>query len=68
MASYIEEDTAWSDEEIMCPYCHHAFSPDEGSYYDQNGYELDCDECHEVFIVQPQCLWSWSTKKTPRAV
>jgi hypothetical protein len=38
------------------------FTPDENYYFDESGFDLDCDECGGVFHVRPDASWSWSSR------
>lgn len=37
-------EESYSTHGPKCPKCGTEYTPDEGFYYDQSGYELDCDE------------------------
>lgn len=53
---------AYSTQGPVCPFCERMFTPDENYYFDENGYDLDCDECGGVFHVRPDASWSWSSR------
>jgi transposase-like protein len=52
-------EPSFSTDGPTCPHCKATYTPDEGFYFDQNGYEMECDGCGEKFSVQPDCSWSW---------
>ena len=63
MTGFREKDsqgrlTAASWDGPMCPACGLQFTCDENFYFDQNGYELDCD-CGVKFSVRPNATWTW---------
>lgn len=51
----------WSTNGPVCPFCDNEITPDEAHYYDESGYDLECD-CGGHFRVRPHCSWSWSTR------
>ena len=54
----------YSNEKIICPYCQAEREIDcEGEDYDGDGFEDECDECKNTFLVQPSCSWSWTTSQ-----
>jgi hypothetical protein len=55
-----ELEPSWSAEGPLCPGCGAKWRADEASYFNENGFELECDECDLVFVVQPVCSWSWT--------
>lgn len=55
-----ELEPSWSTEGPVCPGCGQMWRPDEASYFDERGFELECDECGLVFTVQPTASWSWA--------
>jgi hypothetical protein len=54
--------SAYSTEGIECPFCGHVFAPDEPQYYDESGYDFECDDCDGVFRVEPQVSWAWRSR------
>jgi hypothetical protein len=52
----------FSTEGPVCPCCGSQRTPDEASYYDESGFELECDECGTAFTVQPFASWSWTSR------
>jgi hypothetical protein len=46
-----------------CPGCGRTYTPDEAWYFDETGFDLDCDECGVTFSVQPNCAYSWTSRK-----
>lgn len=44
-----------------CPFCGVVARPDEASYFDERGFDLECD-CGGRFHVQPECSWQWITR------
>jgi uncharacterized Zn finger protein len=52
---------ACSTEGPVCPWCSALWTTDEAFYFDENGYELECDECGAVFAVEPCASWSWTS-------
>jgi transcription elongation factor Elf1 len=57
------KSSSFSHEGPECPGCGHTWKLDESCYFDENGYELHCDECETDFSVQPHALWSWTGRK-----
>ena len=53
---------AYSNDGPVCPFCHQLITPDENFYFNEYGYDLDCDGCGGVFHVRPDCTWSWSSR------
>jgi hypothetical protein len=45
----------------QCPFCQAIFTPDENFFYNEYGYNLDCD-CGGTFKVQPMCSWTWFSR------
>ena len=41
-----------------CPFCGELITPDENFFYNEYGYQLECN-CGGVFKVQPLCSWTW---------
>lgn len=50
----------FSHEGPMCPCCKVVRTVDEAFYYDENGYDLEC-ECGTEFTVHPHALWTWTS-------
>lgn len=44
-----------------CPKCGYEYIADGGKYYDENGFDKECDECNTVFFVQPYIKVTWDT-------
>jgi hypothetical protein len=59
-------DIATSDDGPVCPGCGRQFTTDEPSYYDESGFELECDACPVVFHVTPAASWMWTSKLVRR--
>lgn len=47
-----------------CPKCGACWTADEGYFYDEDGFELECD-CGTKFHVQPSITTTWTTKAIP---
>ena len=45
----------------ICPFCEAVFTPDEAFFYDEGGFDLECD-CGGHFNVRPASSWLWSTQ------
>jgi len=57
----------WSDKEgPECPVCGVVWAADGSEFYDESGFELDCD-CGAVLWVQPMISTSWTTKTVRKA-
>lgn len=52
----------FSTEGPVCPCCNSLWLVDEASYFNENGYDLQCDECGTAFSVQPAASWSWTSR------
>lgn len=45
----------------ICPFCERQFTADESHYFDEVGFEIECDECGNEIKILPQILTSWRT-------
>ena len=52
------EETCSTDGPV-CPSCGAKTCVDEASYYDERGYEIECD-CGLTFEVEAFSEWSWA--------
>ncbi len=51
-----------SYEEIICPYCEHAYdlNHDDGAFYTDGGSEKEeCPQCEKSFLVESSVSWSF---------
>ena len=48
------------------PECGAVPLPDEASYFNESGYEIECDACGISYEVTPLCSWMWRTKTKER--
>ena len=60
-----ELEETYSTEGPMCPGCGAETCADEASYYDERGYEIECD-CGLTFEVEPFSAWSWTGRALSR--
>lgn len=56
-------DEVDSDFGPTCPHCGREFTPDEQSYFDPAGYEMDCDGCDKRFSVEVYTSTSWTSSR-----
>jgi transposase-like protein len=45
----------------ICPSCKRQYVADEGFYYNDRGFEMECDQCRKTFWVQPYTTTTWTT-------
>lgn len=50
-----------------CPYCGCVHTADESHYFDQGGFEIECNECEREFKVWPNISVSWRTESVANA-
>jgi hypothetical protein len=52
----------WSTDGPICPSCGYLHKPDDGHFYNESGFDMNCGECDYLFTVLPYCSWSWTTR------
>lgn len=57
----MDEEETYSEEGIICPLCAHIHSPDEAFFYDEAGFDFNCESCNASLRVQPDTSTWWST-------
>jgi hypothetical protein len=50
-----------------CPYCGCVHTADESHYFDEGGFEIDCNDCEREFKVWPNIAVSWRTESVPNS-
>lgn len=58
--------TSFSTIGPECPFCEAMWATDEASYFDENGFDLKCEECGTEFRVTPSCSWMWRSVMTKK--
>jgi hypothetical protein len=43
----------------VCPFCGFSYTLDEAFYFNESGYDLEC-ECGGHFHVRPAASWMWT--------
>lgn len=57
-----EIETSFEDE-IVCPYCGHRMTDDEGYFEREGDGEYDCDECGKTFNFTVNIEVTYSTSR-----
>ena len=50
-----------------CPYCGCCHTADESHYFDEGGFEIECNDCEREFKVWPNISVSWRTESVANA-
>lgn len=58
MSYYPQPDTY--EDQPTCPGCGYVWSTDDGGFYDENGYDLECPECELKLFCSPSVSWTFS--------
>ena len=58
----LPEYTYEDGEGPKCPFCGTVYTADDPMYYDEQGFEDDCDECGNTICVEPEISVSWRTR------
>ena len=45
-----------------CPFCKTIVTADAPIFYEENGFQIDCDECGKKYQVWPNISVSWRTE------
>jgi hypothetical protein len=51
----------YNTDGMECPHCNHVNQPDDSGDYDE-GVEMECGSCEEVFYSSCHISYSWSCK------
>lgn len=61
--------TTYSDGEgPECPHCGCVYTADGNHFFDDKGFEMDCDQCGKEFKVWPNISVSWRTESIEREI
>ena len=62
-------DRTYSTDGPECPHCGRQYTPDEPHYFDESGFEIECDgkaadgkDCGKTFKVEVFTQTSWTCR------
>jgi hypothetical protein len=58
----LPEETYETGEGPRCPFCGQQWTADDAIYFDEDGFDADCDECGNEIRVDPIISVAWKTK------
>ena len=62
MSKPLPEKTYEDGEGPKCPFCGRQWTADDPIYYDEDGFEDECDSCGNAVEIKPHLSVAWTTR------